>query len=88
MVPGIKATVGNKISSTFAVKKLADKPSKQINVGRMSLSKLAAVKQDDAFMYYSIPEVMKAALKCREIALSSLKTEDCNSRYKRMTMPA
>lgn len=53
----------------FLVKTFTEKPSKQMDIRSVDLN---ALKEEDAFMYYSIPEIRKAALQGEEIDLEDL----------------
>jgi hypothetical protein len=62
------ADVGDKVVDTFA-----EKPERNIDTRYMTSSDLAALKQSDPFMYFSIPVVREAEMMGRDVDMSLLR---------------
>lgn len=58
--------------SEFLVKTSNEKLPKKIDIGRISCSELASLKENDPFMYYSIPAVRSAALNDSAVDLQTV----------------
>jgi hypothetical protein len=60
------------VDDEFVVSTFKEKVPKQIDTRRLSMADLDALKHEDAFMYYSIPAVRKAALEGRDVDLQGV----------------
>ncbi|KAL7480101.1 hypothetical protein ACHAW6_005805 [Cyclotella cf. meneghiniana] len=66
----------NNENRLFVVDTFAEKVRRQIDLRNISSSDLTSLKQDDPFMYYSIPAVRNASWQCEHIDLPSLQSSD------------
>eukprot|EP00986_Skeletonema_menzelii_P000971 scaffold273_cov138-Skeletonema_menzelii.AAC.2 len=57
----------------------------EIHIGDLSAQDLQTLKQDDPFLYYSIPSVQRAALKFQEPDVSGSSLEEPTTPVKRCT---
>ena len=62
------ASTSDEIVPTFR----AETEPKLIDFASVTISDLASMKNDDAFMYYSIPAVKKASMRAEEVDASDL----------------
>lgn len=60
------------VDDEFVVSTFKEKVPKQIDTRHLSMADLDVLKHEDAFMYYSIPAVKKAALKGRDVDLQDV----------------
>ena len=51
----------------------------EIDIGNLSTEDLQSLKQNDPFLYYSIPAVLRAALNLEEPDVSTLSSEESTS---------
>jgi len=75
--------------NVFLVKTFNEKAPKQVDMRRINSSDLVSMKEDDPFMYYSIPAVRAAALHGNYVDLQAVKdaatSSDIPSSYVRKT---
>jgi hypothetical protein len=60
------------VIDTFAVPTIREKPLKTLDVDRITSDDLAALKTSDPFMYYSIPSIREAELRCESVNISTI----------------
>mmetsp|Transcript_43466 Transcript_43466/g.74182 ORF Transcript_43466/g.74182 Transcript_43466/m.74182 type:complete len:137 (-) Transcript_43466:282-692(-) len=63
---------GASISTTLNMETAAKEKPVQVSLKRIDADDLKSIKKDDPFLYYSIPEVRKAAMAGRDIDMSEL----------------
>mmetsp|Transcript_43467 Transcript_43467/g.74183 ORF Transcript_43467/g.74183 Transcript_43467/m.74183 type:complete len:137 (-) Transcript_43467:282-692(-) len=63
---------GASISTTLNMETAAKEKPVQVSLKRIDADDLKSIKKDDPFLYYSIPEVRKAAMVGRHIGVSEL----------------
>ena len=58
-------------SDTFIIPTFQEKPYKQLNTRGLTFEDLETLKEEDPFMYYSIPEVRRAVFEGRDVDLTT-----------------
>jgi len=84
-----KYSPSTEVFSEFFVKTSHEKRPKQIDIRQMSSSDLVSLKENDPFMYFSIPTVRSAAIHGNDVDLLAIKDAaislEVPSRYVRKT---
>ena len=61
----------NDYSGTFTMPTFQEKPTKRLNTRYLTSEDLETLKEEDPFMYYSIPEVRRAVFAGRDVDLTT-----------------
>lgn len=61
----------NDYSGTFTMPTFQEKPTKRLNTRYLKSEDLETLKEEDPFMYYSIPEVRRAVFAGRDVDLTT-----------------
>jgi hypothetical protein len=67
------------LGSPVKVKTIFEKPHQQVDIGNLNSSKVAKLKTDDPFAYFSIPAVRRASMLNQELDMSAfdLQADSC-----------